>query len=295
MNSIQHTTSGSVTAAAPSAAPAVRRAVAPRPRKTRRRAIAIGQVVVSFAAAGLLWDLLRTVGVLPTKYFPEIVAILRQLWTELGNGAGPGTMLHATGETLEAWCLGFVIAGAIGIVLGLLVGNSAYAAATLAPLLRFVRSTPAVAFIPAAILVAGVGLKAKLLIVVFAGVWPVLLNVAEGVRHVPPQYRDTAGAVGFGHRDLITKVIVPTISPAIVTGLRVSISLTFAVTIGVDLLIGHSGLGALIAQDEAVANLTSAYAGIVWAGLLGALLNVALLAIERKVLFWSPEYRSKRS
>ena len=261
-------------------------------RSGKRLARGAGQVVVSFVAAGLLWDLLRAVGVLPSQYFPGILEIVGRLFAELAEGFG-GRLLVATGQTALTWVLGFLIAGVLGIFIGVLVGNSAYASATLAPLLRFIRSTPAVAFVPAAILIAGIGIEAKLLIVVFAGIWPILLNSAEGVRHVPPQYRDTAHAVGLARRELVTKVLLPTISPSIVSGLRVSMSLTLAVTIGVDLLIGANGLGALINQYRGVGNITSSYAGILWAGLLGTALNLVLVGIERRVLFWSPEYRRK--
>ncbi len=258
----------------------------------KRLALNTGLVVASFVGAALLWDLLRLVGVLPQQFFPEFFEIVGRLFTELGAGFS-GKLLVATGQTALTWLLAFAIASVAGIAVGILVGNSAYASATLSPLLRFIRSTPAVAFIPAAILLAGIGLQSKLLIVVFAGIWPILLNTASGVRHVPPQYRDTATAVRLTRFELIRKVLLPTISPSIVSGLRVSMSLTLAVTVGVDLLIGSSGIGALINQYRGVGNITSAYAGILWAGLLGTLLNLVLVAVERRVLFWSPEYRRK--
>ncbi len=250
--------------------------------------------VASFVGAAVLWDLLRVVGVLPVQFFPEALEIIGRLGEELAAGFS-GKLLIATGQTALTWLLGFITAGILGVIIGLAVGNSAYASATLGPLLRFVRSTPAVAFVPAAILVAGIGLEAKLLIVVFAGIWPILLNTAAGVRHVPPQYRDVAKSVRLPNLEVARTVLLPTIAPSIVSGLRVSMSLTLAVTVGVDLLIGASGLGALINQYRGVGNITSAYAGILWAGLLGTVLNLILLAVERKVLFWSPEYRRKNA
>lgn len=260
----------------------------------KRRAINVALVIASFIGAALLWDLLRLVGVLPTQFFPPVFDIVSRLFSELGAGFG-GKLLVATGQTAVTWLLAFLIASVLGVVIGLLVGNSPYASATLAPLLRFVRSTPAVAFVPAAILVAGIGLQAKLLIVVFAGIWPIVLNTAAGVRHVPPQYRDVAKAARLSPAEGIRQVLLPTIAPSIVSGLRVSMSLTLAVTVGVDLLIGASGLGALINQFRGIGNITSSYAGILWAGLLGTVLNLVLIAVERKVLFWSPEYRRKNA
>lgn len=260
----------------------------------KRRATNIALVIASFVGAALVWELLRMIGVLPTQFFPPVLDIFGRLLTELGAGFD-GKLLVATGQTAVTWLLAFVIASVLGIVIGLFVGNSVYASATLAPLLRFVRSTPAVAFVPAAILVAGIGLQAKLLIVVFAGIWPIMLNTAAGVRHVPPQYRDVAKAARLPSFEGVRQVLLPTISPSIVSGLRVSMSLTLAVTVGVDLLIGASGLGALINQYRGVGNITSSYAGILWAGLLGTALNLVLVVVERKVLFWSPEYRRKNA
>ena len=70
-----------------------------RPRSRKRLAVSIGQVVASFVAAGLLWDLLRWIGVLPPEYFPGVLEIVGRLSTELGAGFG-GKMLAATGQTV---------------------------------------------------------------------------------------------------------------------------------------------------------------------------------------------------
>lgn len=257
-----------------------------------RRATTPVRIVVSLTGAFLTWEAFRVIGVLNPLYFPGVTEVFNAFVTAIGEGTS-GTLLVATIDSLKTWLLSFSIAAALGLVTGVLIGSSAVAAAFLAPLFRFARSTPAVALIPVAILLVGIGTTAKVMIVVFAGIWPIVLNTSSGIRSIPTQYRDTAKTVRIHGILMLRQVIIPAITPAMVTGFRVSMSMTLAVTIGVDLLIGNSGLGAAIGTYRAVGNTASAYAGVVLAGLMGLTLLVGLTALERRILFWSPEFRTR--
>lgn len=250
-------------------------------------------VIVSFLGAAAVWELLRLIGLLPVEYFPSMPAIGAELVQELARGLA-GDLIPETLNSLTTWVLGFALAAALGTTLGLLTGINWVAGATLGPVLRLLRLVPTVALVPVAILVAGVGLEAKLMIVTFAGVWPVLVNAADGVRHIPATYRDNGRVARLSIAAQVREILLPALSPSLFTGLKVSMALTLAVTIGADLLIGSSGLGAQILYYQTLGNLEGAYAGIVWAGVLGTVLNLLLIAVESKLLFWSPEFRRRK-
>ncbi|HLV59557.1 MAG TPA: ABC transporter permease [Natronosporangium sp.] len=243
------------------------------------------------AAAVGVWELLRAVGVFPEPFVPSFGSIVIAAGRDLLNG----TLLRPLATTLTAWSLGLAIAAGLGLVLGAAMGTWWWAAATGRILVRFLRPVPSVALIPVAILAAGLGLKMTLILVVFASVWPILINTAYGVREVPQPYRDTGRVAGLSASRVVLRVTVPAALPAVATGIRVSAAIALAVTIATELITGTGGLGAHIQTARQGAQFVDAYAGILLGGLIGHLINIVALGLERRVLFWSAEHRKQRS
>ena len=80
-------------------------------------------------------------------------------------------------------------------------------------------------------------------------------------------------------------------SGIIATGLRVSATIALVVTVTTELVAGNSGLGFYVSQMEQASRLPSMYAGILFTGILGYLINLIFFTLERKVVFWSPAAR----
>jgi NitT/TauT family transport system permease protein len=234
-----------------------------------------------------LWELVRALSLLPQDYVPSVATILSAVVENLDNG-----LLAATGETLKAWGFGMLITIAIGIAFGIAIGLSRWADAASRVVVEFLRPVPSVALIPVAVLIFGIGLRMQLLLIVFACVWPVLFNVRYGVQSVDRLLLDTARVSGLARRDVVRRVVFPAALPATFTGIRIASSIALVLAVSSEMVSGSPGLGKLIVDADAAANVELSYAGVFVTGVLGLLLNLGLQIADRRLLPWSLAARS---
>ena len=202
--------------------------------------------------------------------------------------------LANVGGTLLAWAIGMLVAMAIAIPLGLLLGSSwrSYLAATTA--IEFLRPIPSVALIPLVILLRGRGLDMKVILIVYASIWPILFNTIYGMREVDPLAKETARAYGLGRFAILRKVSLRSASPFIYTGIRISAAIALILAISTELIAG-GGLGVgtwMIAHSETGVPREFLYAGIVVTGLLGLVINSLLVVGERRLFAWHQRLRA---
>src|SRR5262249_25962447 len=193
------------------------------PRRAGRRA---GPDLSSRAALGVLglvgvavvFELIPRIGWVSPLYLPPTSATLAALAREVVATAFWRALL----DTVYGWALGLAISVAAGGVLGIVIGSVRGLRAVTASTIEFLRPLPSVALIPVAVLLFGSSLRAKLLLVVYASFWPILLQVIHGVADVDPVAHDTALSYGFTPWAKIRYLLLPTGLPYIVTGLRLS-------------------------------------------------------------------------
>jgi ABC-type nitrate/sulfonate/bicarbonate transport system permease component len=239
--------------------------------------------------AGLLvvGELAPRIGLVPERYLPPTSRIAAALADELGEPS----FWAALGDTLEGWAIGLALAVAGGVGLGLLIGSVPALRAATATTIEFLRPIPSVALIPLAVLLFGTDLRSKLLLVVYAAFWQVLVQVLHGVQDVDPVAMDTAHSYRLGRWARVRHVVWPTTLPYAVTGFRLAAAVALVLAITAELIIGSPGLGREIAVAQTSGAVPAMYALVVVAGLLGVAVNLAARAPERRVLAWHPSAR----
>lgn len=253
----------------------------------RATGIRVLRPILALLAVTLVWQALWWANALPRDFFPSAAAIAAALW----SGLSDGQLLSPLASTVVTWISGFVLTLVAGVALGILMGLSPTASALLSRLVKLVRPVPSLVFIPAVILVAGIGLEAKLILVFFGAVWVLVLNVAYSVVTVPQEYFDVARSLHLSRTATISQVVLPAALPGTMTGVRVVGGITLAITVGAELLVGTSGLGQYILTNENSHNVSDVYAGILLGGLLGVVINHGLVLIEARFAHWSPGNR----
>ncbi len=188
--------------------------------------------------------------------------------------------------SLKRLAAGFAIGAGIGIGLGLVMGASRRARRTLEPLVEFGRAMPAIAIVPAAIVLLGLGDAMQITVIAFALCFPVLVNTVAGVRAVSPEVRDTASMLQVGALERTFRIYLPGALPTIVAGLRVAVSLGLVAVIISEFVGEGDGLGRYIRLQQTEFNVPEMYCGILFLGLLGYVLNRLFLVGERRVLSW---------
>jgi ABC-type nitrate/sulfonate/bicarbonate transport system permease component len=236
--------------------------------------------VVVFAAALAVWEAwARIEGSFLVPPASEVVERAWQVWPT-------GDFVLTVGASLKRLAAGFAIGTGIGVALGLLMGSSRRTRRAMEPLVEFFRATPAIAIVPVAIVILGLGDAMRISVIAFGVCFPVLVNTVEGVRAVSPEARDTASMLQVGGAERIFRVYFPASLPSIVAGLRVAVSIGLVMVVISEFVGEGDGLGVYIRDQWSQFNVPEMYGGILFLGLLGYVLNRLFLVAERRVLAW---------
>jgi ABC-type nitrate/sulfonate/bicarbonate transport system permease component len=226
-------------------------------------------------------------GALARESFPPVSVVFDTLADEIRTAR----FWSAVGDTLQGWALGLGIAAAWSIPVGVLLGSSWYAYRAARGIVEFLRPIPSVALIPLAVLVYGTGMQSKVFLAVYAASWPLLIQTLYGVRDVDPVARDTARVYRVPARTRFLRVTLPSATPYIATGLRISSATALILAVTAELVIGSPGLGQQIAIAQSSGATALVYALIVATGVVGWALNVVFTHAERRVLHWHASQR----
>jgi ABC-type nitrate/sulfonate/bicarbonate transport system permease component len=227
-----------------------------------------------------LWEAAVRSGAVAFDYLPAPSAVF-VAWVQLLLS---GEMLVQTTHTLRAVLIGWVIASAIGIGLGLVLGFSALARRYLLASLEVLRPLPAVAFLPLALLLFNFSLTTELVLIIYASIWPVLINTMGGVMSVGARLYDVGRTLRLSRVRTLIKVVMPAAAPAIVVGCRLSLGLTLVMAIIAEMLANPHGLGYAVVSELQAMQPQRMFAYVFFIGLLAIALNGALIALSRRFL-----------
>lgn len=196
--------------------------------------------------------------------------------------------------SLRNFFLGYLIAGALGIVLGTVLGRIALLADVLHPLLELLRALPGVALVPVALLLLGPTDVMRVALIAFGSMWVVLLNTLDAVRGMDPILDDVSRVFRLGRRFRITNVVVPAASPQIITGLRNALSIALVIMIVSEFLASSRGIGFAILEYQRSYQIVRMWAAMIVLAAIGYLINLGFAQLERRILHWHAATRDSK-
>ncbi|HEY2986120.1 MAG TPA: ABC transporter permease [Candidatus Binatia bacterium] len=235
-----------------------------------------------FAALLLLWELSSRSSPNLGAYLPPPSDALRSLF----RFAVARELFSHLVDTLGRFLLGYVIAAALAVGLGIVLGYFRFAHSLCDVLIELLRPMPSVAIIPVAILLLGIGNTMMVAVTVYACAWPILLNTIDGVRNIDRTLIDTGRTFGLGRWKILRTIALPAAAPYVATGLRISLPIALILVTTSEMVVGGSGLGYFILDQERSFRITEMYAGIVVVALLGYVLNRIFVALEERMTVW---------
>lgn len=254
------------------------------------RSLGRAQTTLVRGALGVLalvtvFEIVSRLGIVDAQFLPPFSIVLTEA---VRLGADPAFQADIL-ATFLAWLLGLSIATAVAVPIGVALGSSELSYRLTRAVIELIRPMPAVALIPLVILIAGQGLGMTLVIAVFAAVWPILFNTISGIHGVDPKAREMARSFGLGRASVVRRVVFPSAAPFIATGIRISSSIVLIVIISVELFVGAAdGIGSFIAAQRALGTqVVLVYAGTLWTGVFGLVVNLLLSTLERHFFGWS--------
>lgn len=236
--------------------------------------------IAVFAAALGAWE--ASARGEPSFLVPTASAVFERAWAVWPTSE----FLTGAGASVRRLAAGYALGAGAAVALGLWMGSSRTVRRTLDPLVEFLRAIPPIAIVPALVVAFGVGDRMRIGVIAFGVFFPVLVNTVDGVRAVSPELRDTAALLRLGRVERMLRVELPAATPSIVAGLRVALSIGLVLVVISEFVGGGDGLGYYIRFQQSLFNVPDMYAGILFLGLLGYVLNTAFVLLERRLLFW---------
>ncbi|WP_240423733.1 ABC transporter permease [Microbacterium halotolerans] len=262
-------------------------ALAPRRQRSGPNPVVWG--TGGLALLALVLELGPVMGLVNPRFFPPLHEILQSLGAQVSTS----TFWAALGSTVLGWLVGLGVATVLGVVLGVVIGSISIVDRLLSSTIEFLRPIPSVALVPLAALLFGATTQATLVLVVFASLWPILIQVVYGVRDVDRTALDIAASYRLGLPRTVAKVIWPSMMPYLIVGFRLSAAVALILEITGELIIGSPGIGNLITVAQSSAATSNMYAFVLVAALLGVVINVGVRFLERRMLFWHASVRGE--
>jgi ABC-type nitrate/sulfonate/bicarbonate transport system permease component len=188
--------------------------------------------------------------------------------------------------SLRRCLLGFAIGASIAIPVGLLSGYYRAVGAAISPIMAVLRPIPAIAYFPLLVVFLGIGETSKVYLIAVAAFSWTLLNTAAGVRNVPRQLVLTGEMLGLTRPQVFASVVFRAALPQIMTGLNVSLVISWGTVIAAELIAATTGLGFMATDAATYFRVEDVYAAIGLIGAIGALFELTLRTAERRLLPW---------
>ncbi len=212
----------------------------------------------------------------PTRVFGQEITLIRNgtIWTPI-----------ATTATEVGLALAVIVV--VGIPLGLMFGRISLLRQMSEPIVSILNSVPYVLFLPLIIFWFGLGEKARVIVVVWAGILPLVINTTAGVRNIDRDYLRVGTVFSASRWRFFTSILLPATMPFILTGLRLSVARTLVGAIVVEFFLSANGLGYFVQNATSNFQMSTAMAGIVVVAIAALALTRLIGAIERRVISWS--------
>ena len=226
----------------------------------------------------VLWELsARAVG---SPNFPGVLAVLaalRDSWPSL---------CEEMGVTLARAAAGLLLALVTMLPLGIFIGRVRAVGDFIEPVFDLLRPLPPLAIVPVAMLFAGVGSAAKVMVVFYSVSFPILLSAVDAVRSAHPMLGNVARSLRMSRREIMFEVDLPAALPQIAVGIRIAVALALLVSVSAEMLLSTNGIGTIIVRSQEQFRIAQGLAALVVIAVTALAINGVVARVERRLLGW---------
>ena len=245
-------------------------------------ASALGQVglkivplLVCLAVLGGIWQVLCSS---PSATLPPPSKVVTDTWELITHPfydrgtLDKGLFWHLL-SSVKRVALGFTLAAAVGIALGVLIGQSKLAMRGLDPIFQVLRTVPPLAWLPLSLAAFRQADPSAIFVIFITAIWPIIINTSVGVRNIPQDYRNVAAVIRLNPLEYFWKIMMPACVPYIFTGLRIGVGLSWLAIVAAEMLIGGVGIGFFIWDAWNSSLISDIILALVYVGIVGFMLD----------------------
>lgn len=228
----------------------------------------------------LYWQLIASSGLVSNYLLPKPVTVLYSAAAMWQSGVLPE---HIT-ASLARIVLGFSMSCTAGFLFAGLITRFSLLEELLAAPLALLRMIPPLAMTPLLILWLGIGSATQLTIIVLASFFPIFLNSRDGFARVTEANRELARSLSLSTWAYVSRIVVPSAVPSIVTGLRLAFGYSWRALIGAELIAAASGLGYMVINAQEMLRTDEVFVGILTIGVIGWILDTLFIRGTNRLL-----------
>jgi nitrate/nitrite transport system permease protein len=234
----------------------------------------------------LLWQILsanNSAFPTPAVTFAEAVKMFSDPFYKNGpNDQGIGWNILAS---LKRVGMGFGLAALVGIPLGFMIGRFKFLAGMFNPIISLLKPVSPLAWLPIGLLVFKSADPAAIWSIFICSIWPMIINTAVGVQRVPQDYMNVARVLNLSEWKIFTKILLPSVLPYMLTGVRLAIGTAWLVIVAAEMLTGGVGIGFWVWDEWNNLNVPHIIIAIVVIGVVGLILEQALVALAKSFTY----------
>jgi NitT/TauT family transport system permease protein len=248
----------------------------------------LGLMRVAFLAAILIiWELVagdpKTEPTLVDKFW---ISQPSDILARLGGWISRGTLGFHLAITLQEMVMGFVLGACLGLVVGFALARNLLLSRLFDPFIIGFNSIPKLALAPLFILWFGIGMEPKVVLVTTVVFFLVFLNTYAGVRDVDTELVDIVRLMGAGSWDIVSKVVLPSATPWILTGFKVAVPYSLISAVVGEIMASNKGIGYLLMNAQGQFDTAGVFAAIVVLMVMGLIINEVVNRAEDRLLRW---------
>ena len=239
-----------------------------------------------------LWQLIVSTGYLPANLLPGPARVLTVFLDVAFGRSGEaglysGTLATHTLASLWRVYAGFLVGIGLGIFLGLLMGLFLWAERSLNLSIQVLRNIPITAWLPLAVIFFGLADRPAIFIIALGAFFPAVLNTIHGVKGTDRIVVKAGLMMGMNQRQLLRLIVLPAALPAIFTGIRLSLGISWMLVILAEMVAVRSGLGYLLLDANYAFRTDVVIAMMVNIGIAGYLSDRLVLLLRHSLLGWT--------
>jgi nitrate/nitrite transport system permease protein len=248
--------------------------------------LAVLPPILGIALLVLVWEIVAmkdSAFPSPAVTFREAIVIFSDPFYQKGpNDQGIGWNILAS---LKRVGVGFGLAALVGIPLGFMIGRFKFLSGMFNPIISLLKPVSPLAWLPIGLMVFKSANPAAIWAIFICSIWPMIINTAVGVQRVPQDYMNVARVLNLSEWKILTKILFPSVLPYMLTGVRLAIGTAWLVIVAAEMLTGGVGIGFWVWDEWNSLNVPHIIIAIVTIGVVGLLLEQALVAIAKSFTY----------
>ncbi len=239
------------------------------------------RALLGLVVVGTIWELAARSG-----RWPLLLAPLSDIAAKFLKLAGSGELQRHVLVSLNEFLVGFAIAAAFGVCLGIAIAGSDRFRDYVDPWVSAIYATPTVALAPMFIFIFGIDAPSKMAVVFLLAVFPIVINTATGIRSTDQIYIEAARSFSASRLQIFRKVLIPSALPFIVAGLRLGIGRGLVGVVVGEFIGARAGLGYMIFRSSQGFEIDAMWVGVFLLAGTGVLAVILLQKFEQRLAPW---------